>query len=91
MADIQSEKGERKDDDDRNMDDYRSRCSCPPCPTYAECARQKGELVFCLTKKSGCISEMKVCFCPGCSVHEELDLEFMYYCLRGNEGEQRGR
>ena len=71
------------------MEDFRSRCQCPPCPTYAQCAKEKGELAFCLSKKSSCIEEMKVCFCPGCPVHKQLDLRYMYYCIRGNEGDQR--
>ncbi len=73
------------------MDEYRSKCHCPPCPTYAQCAREKGELTFCITKKSSCISEQKVCFCPDCPVHEELGLKYMFYCLRGNEGDQKHR
>jgi hypothetical protein len=73
------------------MENYRSRCNCPTCPTYADCARQKCELTFCITKKSSCITEMKVCYCPNCPVHEELNLAFMYYCIRGNEGDQRNK
>jgi hypothetical protein len=70
------------------MEEYRSRCHCPPCPTHAQCAKERGELAFCISKKSSCIKEMKVCFCPGCPVHEELGLKYIYYCIRGNEGDQ---
>lgn len=71
------------------MDEYRSKCLCPTCPTYAQCARDRDELAFCVSKKSSCITDMKVCLCPNCPVHEELDLKYMYYCIRGNEGDQQ--
>jgi len=74
-----------------NMDEYRSKCNCPTCPTYAQCAKDRGELAFCVSKKSSCITEMKVCLCPNCPVHEELGLKFMYYCIRGNEGDQQNK
>lgn len=66
------------------------RCNCPPCPTYAQCAEEKGELVFCLREKSSCIKDTVVCFCPDCPVHKDLGMVNMYYCLRGDEIEQRG-
>lgn len=65
------------------------KCNCPPCPTYAQCAQEKSELVFCLRARSSCIKEPAVCFCPDCPVHKDLGLTHMYYCLRGNEMEQR--
>lgn len=71
------------------MEKYRSMCSCPPCPTYQQCAKERDELAFCISQKSSCITEMKVCLCPGCPVHKELNLQFMYYCIRGDEAEQR--
>ncbi|MDW5562684.1 MAG: DUF2769 domain-containing protein [Methanomassiliicoccus sp.] len=70
-------------------EEYRSRCNCPPCPTHAQCAKEAGELAFCVSKKSSCIKEMRVCFCPDCPVHKELGLKFMYYCIRGNEEDQK--
>jgi Protein of unknown function (DUF2769) len=68
----------------------RSECNCPPCPTHLQCAKDRGELLFCFEGKSGCIKERKVCYCPDCPVHDKYDLKFMYYCLRGTEADQRG-
>ncbi len=90
--DVMKDKDAKQGDDKKKtMEGFRSLCNCPPCPTYADCAKQKGELAFCLSGKSSCIKEMRVCYCPSCPVHEELDLEFMYYCIRGDEGVQRGK
>ena len=69
------------------MDEYRSKCNCPPCPTYLECAKEKDELAFCMSKRSSCIKEMKCAFALVASPWD-LDLQFMYYCIRGNESEQ---
>lgn len=66
-----------------------AQCQCSSCPTYARCARQRGEMVFCLRNKSSCIKDMKACFCSRCLVHDRYALTSMYYCLRGNEGEHR--
>ena len=77
---------QRKKIDQENQD----RCNCPPCPTYAECAKEKGELVFCMRDKSSCIKEMKQCYCPDCPVHQQYNLRFMFYCVRGNESDRRG-
>ena len=72
-------------------EENRAQCSCPPCPTHAQCAKDRGELLFCFAGKSSCIKEMKVCFCPGCPVHDNFDLMNMYYCIRGDETTQRGQ
>ena len=73
----------------KTMEEYRSKCRCPTCPTHVQCAMEKGELVYCLSQKSSCITEKKGCHCPGCPVHKELGFRFWhtYYCLKGNEGE----
>lgn len=80
----------REGEKNRVAQEDQGRCNCPPCPTYAQCAKEKGELIFCLRGKSSCIRDQAVCFCSDCPVHKDLGLRHMYYCLRGNEAEQRG-
>lgn len=67
----------------------RPQCNCPPCPTHAQCAKDRGELLYCFEGKSGCIKAMKVCYCPDCPIHDKYDLNSMYYCMRGDEAKQR--
>lgn len=81
--------GKGQEDRKRDLQMYRSKCNCPPCPTYNECTKKHDELAFCLGNRSSCELTQKVCFCPGCPVHKQLDLAYMYYCMRGNEGQQR--
>jgi hypothetical protein len=71
-------------------DENRKKCICDPCPTYNECMRAAGELLFCVTGKSpDCTFEKKGCVCPTCPVHQSLGLKKAYYCIRGAEGEQK--
>jgi hypothetical protein len=65
------------------------RCLCPTCPTYADCAKKKKELMFCFGGKSGCIVTSKGCHCPGCPIKADFGLTNIYFCLNGTEREIR--
>ncbi|HDR73021.1 MAG TPA: DUF2769 domain-containing protein [Methanoculleus sp.] len=86
------EKMKQMSDEERAaaVENLRSMCICPTCPTYNECAKKKDELLFCATGKSFmCIHFEKECLCPGCPVTRELGLNNMYFCTRGSEKAQR--
>ncbi len=76
----------------KRLVELKGKCICPDCPSYNDCAKQKGELFFCSfdSGKSDCITEEKWCICETCPVTEELGLTKIYYCIKGNENEQRG-
>jgi hypothetical protein len=61
-------------------------CDCDACPTYVECGEM---MAFCLGDpgKSSCIVENVACICPGCRVHDQLNLLYEYYCTSGSEKE----
>ncbi len=80
MSDADKKKLEKQD---------KERCLCPTCPTYADCAKKKKELMFCFAGKSGCITVSKGCHCPGCSVKADWGLTNIYYCLNGTEEDIR--
>ncbi len=66
-------------------------CSCPDCPTYNECAKEKRELVYCASGKSqACITKESGCICPACPITEMMGLTKDYFCVRGTESQQRG-
>jgi len=70
--------------------DFKSKCLCPTCPTYNNCASKAGEKLFCVTGKSFmCISEDKGCFCPQCPIGKEVGLKHQKFCLKGSEMAQR--
>jgi hypothetical protein len=64
-------------------------CICPTCPTYADCAKKKKEIMFCFEGKSSCIIASKGCHCPGCPVKADYGLVNIYFCLNGTELETR--
>jgi len=61
------------------------KCFCPTCPSYNECAKSKGELIFCAVSagKSECPFPMNGCHCLGCPVYQENNLRSNYYCVNG--------
>ncbi|MDD3754100.1 MAG: DUF2769 domain-containing protein [Methanobacterium sp.] len=66
-------------------------CVCPTCPTYNDCAKDKGENVFCITGKSKeCITMELGCLCPTCPLAQEYGIGIVhnFYCRHGNEMEQ---
>ena len=70
-------------------DRLKKRCICPDCPSYDECAKMDGELLFCSYGRSQkCIENEKGCTCPDCPVFKKLELKNSYYCTRGSEREQ---
>ena len=67
----------------------RKRCICDPCPSYNECMRADGGLLFCSTGKiADCTFGMKGCSCPACPVWKARNLRKAYYCIHGSEEEQ---
>jgi len=70
--------------------DFKSRCPCPKCPSYNNCASKAGERLFCVVGKSFmCISQDKGCSCPPCPVGKEVGLKYQKFCLHGSEMAQR--
>jgi hypothetical protein len=67
-------------------------CICPICPTYNECAKEAGEVLFCVLGESKeCISDRIECMCTPCPFARRLNFGAMYttYCIRGPERNQR--
>jgi hypothetical protein len=71
------------------MDDLRSGCDCPTCPSYDKCAKSKDELLFCFVGKSNCIDVDMGCLCPSCPITHSQGLKHQYHCLRGSEMQLR--
>ncbi len=68
-------------------------CSCPNCPSYNACAKEKTEALYCAGEvgKSTCAYEKSGCICGACPVHEEFSLESGYYCVQGSADEVDGK
>ncbi|MCE5215340.1 MAG: DUF2769 domain-containing protein [Methanobacterium sp.] len=66
-------------------------CVCPICPTYDQCAKDKSEIIFCITGKSSCIEQEKGCMCPTCPFASKYKIGVLhnFYCIRGRDLEQR--
>ena len=66
-------------------------CTCPNCPTYNECAKENGELMYCaLGKSATCVTKESGCICPACPVTKKIGLTKDYFCTKGTESQQRG-
>ncbi len=73
------------------IEDNKTLCICPDCPTYNECAQEKGEIFYCSMGKSPtCITKGLGCICPACPITEKMGLTHDYFCTKGTEREQRG-
>ncbi len=59
------------------------RCLCGRCPSFSECAQERGEGLYCGVGKSECISETLGCLCAQCPVSKHSQLCASYYCLHG--------
>jgi len=59
------------------------RCVCPTCPTYNDCMRSAGQLMFCARGKSSCEVQPVSCKCGSCTVWAQFDLNDYYYCVSG--------
>jgi hypothetical protein len=67
----------------------REECACDPCPSYNECMRAGGQLLFCREGRSkDCVFDPKGCLCPSCPVARRLGLKKAYFCIRGSADEQ---
>jgi hypothetical protein len=74
------------DEQAKMVENLRSRCQCPGCPSYNDCAKNAGESLFCSTGKSFmCISNEAGCVCPTCPVAADMGLKYNYFCTRGAE------
>ncbi|MCW3997579.1 MAG: DUF2769 domain-containing protein [Candidatus Bathyarchaeota archaeon] len=73
------------------IDMNKSLCICRACPSYNDCAKENGELLYCsLGSSPTCITEATVCICTGCPVTSKMGLKNLYFCTKGSEKEQRG-
>lgn len=73
------------------IEENKKLCTCPDCPTYNDCAKEKGELLYCaLGKSETCITKEAGCICPACPIAEQLGLTNQFFCTRGTEQQQRG-
>lgn len=69
----------------------KSLCICGGCPSYNECAKEKGEALYCsLGSSLICIKEASVCICTRCPLTSKMGLKNQYFCVEGSEKEQRG-
>ncbi|WAC05055.1 MAG: DUF2769 domain-containing protein [Methanoregula sp.] len=72
------------------MDKNKVLCICGKCPTYNDCAKEKTEILYCVTGKSACTLSKTGCICPACPITPMLGLKHAYYCTNGSEPELRG-
>jgi hypothetical protein len=80
----------RHDDRAAAIERLAPECACPECPTYNDCTEGAGERLYCLVGRSfRCVFDDLGCTCQDCRVHEELDLQFKDFCLRGPEAARR--
>lgn len=76
----------RKEERWEIYDRWKGSCACPQCPSYNDCAREKGELLFCILGMSNaCIREDRHCTCPSCPLYGELGLSGKDFCMKGSE------
>jgi hypothetical protein len=74
----------------KSMKDKKSLCICGSCPSYNDCAKDKGELLYCsLGASPSCITEAPACICGACPVTTKMGLKNQYFCTKGSEKEQR--
>ena len=54
----------------------KSLCICGGCPSYNDCAKDKGEALYCsLGASPDCIKEASICICGRCPVHRKWGLK----------------
>ena len=74
----------------KTLGNLKSKCICPDCPTYTDCANKAGEKFFCgIGGSFSCISMENDCFCPSCPVTSEIGLMRNFFCTRGSAKTQR--
>ena len=61
----------------------RDLCQCEKCPTYTDCALEKGELLYCFEGETDCKVTKSNCLCPSCPVHEQHQFLKDFYCMKG--------
>ena len=82
--------------------DNREKCICPKCPTYSDCMKDKGEVLFCAKGKTGCEIEEDECICEDCPIDKEYKLSArldlmekkilkmnQFYCMKGPAGTKK--
>jgi hypothetical protein len=87
------QKLERMGEADQNkmIEQLKSMCLCPTCPTYNACTKEKKERLFCALGKSACPISKKACLCPTCPVTSKIGLTMTFYCAAGSEAQRRER
>jgi hypothetical protein len=74
----------------KTITSLKSKCICPDCPTYTDCAKKAQESFFCWIGGSFvCISKENDCLCPSCPVTSEVGLVHNFFCTRGSGKTQR--
>ncbi|NLI73358.1 MAG: DUF2769 domain-containing protein [Euryarchaeota archaeon] len=87
LTELNALSGEKKQEE---LNSLKKECICPDCPTYTQCAADRGELLYCFLGKSAqCIEAQAGCICPDCVLTEKLGLKNIYYCTSGSEEEIR--
>jgi aldose sugar dehydrogenase len=68
-------------------------CSCPGCPSYDNCAKEKSETLYCADEigKNNCEFQKHGCLCGACPVHAEFFLKSSYYCIQGSADKVDGK
>jgi len=68
-------------------DENIKKCFCDKlkCPSYNDCAKSKGEKLYCSgdVSKSTCSFQANGCSCSNCPVHYDYSLTALYYCTQG--------
>jgi hypothetical protein len=73
----------------QSIEAMKTKCICPDCPTYNNCAKSNNELLYCIHGESKeCIQDEKRCICQECPITQKMGLKHMFFCTRGNEEKQ---
>jgi len=70
-----------------------SKCLCPNCPSYSNCARKIKEYLYCAQAvgNSKCLLQMNGCICAECPLRKEKGIKFGYYCVYGSADSYNGK
>ncbi|MDD5171760.1 MAG: DUF2769 domain-containing protein [Candidatus ainarchaeum sp.] len=68
---------------EKKGEDLKLKCICARCPTYDDCMRKKGDLLFCMDGKSSCKLVRYGCMCGMCPVQKIKGFTGEYFCMAG--------
>lgn len=75
---------------DQIIQEKKTQCICPKCPTYTSCSIIEQERAFCLIGQSfQCISFDKGCICDTCKIFKDSGFKNKKFCMLGDEKGQR--